>query len=500
MAGASELFRIASDVLAGRPVEPAAEAAARRLMARLGVGDPAALMAGEEPTNMPAILAAASRMAAVFGLALPDAPGLAFVGGAADPRLLGIAAGDDDVASLAGAASAPGRAFAAAIAEGVEYLSQFRRAGDPVRPARDGGPPAGGDAAAPFWTAMLGLHDPAGLAGIDVTPARRLGEGEPAFLPAALVYREPGGPRVPVLLGNGCSAGETATRATLKALLETIERDAAALWWAGERPARLLSAETLAATGATQSLAAMRRGATARRTLFLDISSEIAMPVVAAILLAPTGAASRAAMRRIRIRRARSAPRSWNSPRWSSASISRASSGPNGARPRCRRPTGCSSAAPRRSPFADLPIEGVGELSTTLATPDDENRLALRGGGLAHGRLQRLCGRSSRAEFGISVARVITVGLQPQPASVAVGRLGRAAETAAFPSLEGSTYSRRPDQSLGVHDGHRRCRPGSAVPGDGPTAGDHAGRTDPAARHARPSGVAHGVGRHRLAE
>ncbi len=437
MAGASELFRIASDVLAGRPVEPAAEAAARRLMARLGVGDPAALLAGEEPANMPAILAAASRMAAVFGLALPDAPGLAFVGGAADPRLIGIAGDDDDVASLAGAASAPGRAFAAAVAEGVEYLSQFRRPGDPVLPAREAGPPAGGEAAAPFWAAMLGLDDPAGLADIAVTPARRLGDGAPAFLPAALVYREPGGPRVPVLLGNGCSAGETPTRATLKALLETVERDAAALWWSGDRPARLLSAETLAATGATQTLAAMRAGATGRHTLFLDIRSEIALPVVAAISFGADGrgfAGGYAAD-----------PDPARALGAALVELAQMELGQHLARlKRSERGEAALSPADRMQlrraeevAFADLAIDGVGDLSTSQAGLDDENRLACAVEALRAAGFSAYAVDLTRAEFEIPVARVVTAGLQPQPATVAVGRLGQGGQSRGLPPSRG---------------------------------------------------------------
>jgi hypothetical protein len=81
----------------------------------------------------------------------------------------------------------------------------------------------------------------------------------------------------------GYAAGESFAAASLSALLELVERDAAALWWIGGRRPRLLSAEALASGGVGDLLAQLRRGSDARRTWFLDLTTDLAIPSVAAL-------------------------------------------------------------------------------------------------------------------------------------------------------------------------------------------------------------------------
>lgn len=83
--------------------------------------------------------------------------------------------------------------------------------------------------------------------------------------------------------GAGCAAAPTLEAATLAGLLELVERDAAALWWIGGRRARLLAAEQLAAAGADALLSTLRQGGSARHTWFLDLTTDLQVPCVAAL-------------------------------------------------------------------------------------------------------------------------------------------------------------------------------------------------------------------------
>lgn len=87
---------------------------------------------------------------------------------------------------------------------------------------------------------------------------------------------------------NGCAAGPTLEQATLHALLELIERDAAAIWWYNRirRPEVPLDAlrEPESKLIAKQFL---RQGRTVH---LLDLTTDLAIPVYAAITCNPNGA------------------------------------------------------------------------------------------------------------------------------------------------------------------------------------------------------------------
>jgi ribosomal protein S12 methylthiotransferase accessory factor len=101
-------------------------------------------------------------------------------------------------------------------------------------------------------------------------------------VPAALCLRDVGeGERTGMSLG--CAAGVTPMAATRSALLELIERDAVALWWRGDLPAGLLPDETLRLGGAEGMLRGMRQDRAERRTWFLDLTTDLGVPVVAAV-------------------------------------------------------------------------------------------------------------------------------------------------------------------------------------------------------------------------
>jgi ribosomal protein S12 methylthiotransferase accessory factor len=87
----------------------------------------------------------------------------------------------------------------------------------------------------------------------------------------------------PLKLSSGCAAGPTVEAATLRALLELVERDAVALWWRGGRRGRAIGSGTEAAHAAADLLARVRRSAAERKTWLLDITTDVEIPVVAAV-------------------------------------------------------------------------------------------------------------------------------------------------------------------------------------------------------------------------
>src|SRR5882724_1575014 len=82
------------------------------------------------------MLRAAARLRRLFLLPVPDAPGLIFFGGEADPAMLGKSSGKSckglPIGNLAGSGLTPQRAFESCVGEGVEYLSQFLGVDDHV--------------------------------------------------------------------------------------------------------------------------------------------------------------------------------------------------------------------------------------------------------------------------------------------------------------------------------------------------------------------------------
>lgn len=78
---------------------------------------------------------------------------------------------------------------------------------------------------------------------------------------------------------NGCASGLTIGSAKLSALLELIERDATGRWWYGRQVRRQIPLETLEAH--LDFLSALR--SRKRKTALFDITTDIAVPTVAAV-------------------------------------------------------------------------------------------------------------------------------------------------------------------------------------------------------------------------
>ncbi len=291
-----QIFREAAAIMAGRPdggPEPQTEAIA--LLAALGYrpGNDSEAADAVTAANRQALLRLAAQLRMLFRLSPPDSPNLVFLGGEADT---GPVEGDDgphDTVSLAGAGLTLNEAFERCVGEGVEYLSQMAAEADIVCRGRPSDVPHGlRRGVLSEILAMLASGADVGDLNIDWVAGRCLASADPILLPADLCLRRSESERDSLSLvnvGTGCAGGPTEEAATIAAILELIERDAAALWWRGGRPARPISLEAAAAAGAGELLRHVRGSATTRHSWLLDITTDLGIPCVASVSLASDG-------------------------------------------------------------------------------------------------------------------------------------------------------------------------------------------------------------------
>jgi len=220
----------------------------------------------------------------LFALRSAWAPGLFFVGGEIDPQL-----GSHERFSLAGASDSIEGAFAACLGEGIERVSQLEHDGDIVerRPI--------GEICSENYNWLKSLLDDLKVdasATVDWVAGTLLGTHRSILIPADWCLRRvrPGLLHMrDTALSTGCAAGTTVEAAAVRAILELIERDAAALWWKGGRRARPLAADGCAMTSAVRLLDKLRQGERHRITWILNITSDVGIPVAAALSVDPSG-------------------------------------------------------------------------------------------------------------------------------------------------------------------------------------------------------------------
>ena len=297
-----EMFRQAACLLSGdAPVAPAG-AGATGLLQALGYDrpDPAiADQSDDETAHRTRLLLAAASFPRLFQLDSEAAPGLVFFG-AELATLSPLSASGVGLTFRAG--------FEGCVGEGIELSSQFSDINDNLT----FDPPAGAARWDPrcfqsghsqIGHSQIG-HSELGHSHIgqshqgipadtptDWCLAHRLIDGSAVHVPADLVVRR-GDQRkllAPYPLSIGCAAGRSLAAATLHGLLESIERDAAALWWRGGRRARLLPFDEPAMAHASLVLAAVRQDQRLRRSWLLDITSDLGVPCVAAVSVDPDG-------------------------------------------------------------------------------------------------------------------------------------------------------------------------------------------------------------------
>ena len=240
--------------------------------------------------NGASIEAALKRLDRAFVVVSPWSRGLFFVGG--QVRNESPATSAATVFSLAGSGESLDRALVSCAGESVERLSQIERPGDISKI---------GDLGAIAELAMRSVLDRVGDL-LRRTPslsrdssswvsAVTLG-GQPTLVPADWCLRRavPGTLNIPgAALSTGCAAGPTFASAAARALLELIERDAACLWWVGGKRAKLVATDSSVMREAARLLDVLRQGNTERATWLLDITTDVAVPAIAALSVGPDG-------------------------------------------------------------------------------------------------------------------------------------------------------------------------------------------------------------------
>jgi ribosomal protein S12 methylthiotransferase accessory factor len=245
-----------------------------------------ALMAVLQQEHGAPIAAAAARLENLFLLRSPWAPGARFAGGLTSSR------GGDDGDSLAqrfsssGAGSTIPAALASCIGEAVERLAQIERDGDPrieapLRELGDQVPVSVRERIASMQSTVCDRD-----AAVSWISGRNGLTGEDVLLPTDWCSRRPrpGPLLIPdSALSTGVAAGRTWDDAASHAILELVERDAAALWWIGGRRGRTLPLERSAARIGAQLIADLRQGNRERQSWLLDITTDLDIPVYAAL-------------------------------------------------------------------------------------------------------------------------------------------------------------------------------------------------------------------------
>ena len=120
--------------------------------------------------------------------------------------------------------------------------------------------------------------------------ARHVGSGALCPVPAQAVFLDAAGllsePLMQDADSTGCAAGPTVEAAVFAALCESVERDALALWWHGGRGAATVPMALIDERHPRLSWWLDHRP---RRTRLYDLSTDLALPVVAAVSADETG-------------------------------------------------------------------------------------------------------------------------------------------------------------------------------------------------------------------
>src|SRR5438067_884239 len=174
------------------------------------------------------MLRVAAKLHRLFLLPVPDATGVVFFGGEADPSILGSGQVGSPIGSLAGSGLSPQRAFEACVGEGIEYLSQFIVPEDAIEfGALANYSEVYDPDTRQFISAVLAFANVDPGRSIAWIAARRLVDGALVRFPVDLCYRRPASQldfTPPLKLSTGCAAGQTVEAAALRAVLELVER------------------------------------------------------------------------------------------------------------------------------------------------------------------------------------------------------------------------------------------------------------------------------------
>lgn len=216
-----------------------------------------------------------SDAAQLFRIDAAATPGLVSIGSVITLEAKLAASFGAPVLSASGKGESQTAALGSCLGEAAELVASIERAGDLT--LRD-------DARRRIVDGWIGDLTRGRDRAIDHVVAREATRGEAVALPADLCLRRAAASRViapPAALSSGVAAGATRAEAVERAVMELIERDAAAMWWLAGATARLVAADEAAAV-ATAGLSLRLRGGRARATTLVDITTELGVPVAAA--------------------------------------------------------------------------------------------------------------------------------------------------------------------------------------------------------------------------
>lgn len=282
---------IPTAVAGGGAAAPGLMSEAQELLLKFGyveLDEANGLLRGESrdpavASNRLALFRLASRFERLFSFQAQAAPFAWFLGGEIDPAAFGLSSPGGGLSSASGKGAAPGAAFEACMGEAAEHLSYLAWGDEPCFEMTVADLLAG--AHARWMLNGIGLDEPDPHRRIDCLIARGLDGTGDIRVPAELCIARPARPkdrRLRVADSNGCAAGRSLYEAAYRGLLELVERDAAALWWFGGRraPEPDLGDDGRARLG---EFVAKLRGDVLRRHWCLDLTSDIGIPVVAAL-------------------------------------------------------------------------------------------------------------------------------------------------------------------------------------------------------------------------
>ncbi|POF27928.1 YcaO-like family protein [Roseibium marinum] len=239
----------------------------------------------EEDANRRALMALACRCDDLFTLDMPHASGASFFGAKFSPAAFGISGFGSAPASAGGRGVSLREAFESCLGEAAEYLSFIERKDDPLTILSSAQPPSVTPGIPEDWLrGGLGVEPEESLGLYDLVGVRSLYTGEPVTLPLELVLRRPAHKRngERAAHSNGVASGVTTSDAVRSGLLELIERDAMVLWWYGGQTPRTI---TNGAAWGEEFLSFITccRPASSRNCWFLELTTDIQVPVFAAL-------------------------------------------------------------------------------------------------------------------------------------------------------------------------------------------------------------------------
>jgi len=257
----------------------------RILELRKGSAEEAELLEAAAAAHGNWVLAAAPLMKRLWLMRSAWAPGLRYIGGLAAPPDVADMSGLPPL-SVGGAGLRLEDALAGCLAEAVERTAQVEREGDVVLSAPLGAVRVPNQIGA-LIDLLIARNAEVARSPIDWVTAKNVTSGDEILIPAdwCLRRRKPLAVGIPeAALSTGCAAAATSGEALARGLLELIERDAAGLWWLGGRPATGIRPGSIEAAAAGRLGGELRQAEdTGRTTYVLDITSDIPVPVMAAI-------------------------------------------------------------------------------------------------------------------------------------------------------------------------------------------------------------------------